>query len=255
MTKKTLSRLLYNAITYIQDAEWEMLSEMSADDQRKWFKNELGFRDVELLELFENEGFQFIVLPGKIIEEYMEISNISFLDLSGKSRIPQVELQEILVGKRDITETYAVGLEIALGIPKQFWITLQNNYKTSLDRKEIKDTIKTTNTDPSKDDSIVSFYTFSDAGGVLVGNEDFSVVVPNGRGDGRTKVFIGKEIPDGLDFFGCVKGTFNIYNYDCLSEEDLDKNIECKLEGRYGVYYGYGGVYFDKWCDDGGDIE
>ena len=76
---------------------------------------------------------------------------------------------------------------------------------------------------------IDEFSTTSDLGGVLVGNTDWQVLVPNGYGDGTTEVHIirFKDFEEQLeyvmdketgkhhfDYFTVVKGHFGIYPYD-----------------------------------------
>ena len=102
--------------------------------------------------------------------------------------------------------------------------------------------------------------TCSDIGGVRIGNADFSVNMFNGLGDGTTHVCIfnqrmPREFESSLRFNTTVKGSFNIYGYDC---SEGDESLRCKLEGRYGVYYadnrfsfceGASMVVFEKWED------
>ena len=87
--------------------------------------------------------------------------------------------------------------------------------------------------------------TISDAGGLKIGNESFSINVPNGNGDGElyyTVVEKGCFNHDMLDFWTAVSGNeINIYDYDCGSDV-----IET-LSGRYGVYSGYGFVVLEHW--------
>lgn len=100
----------------------------------------------------------------------------------------------------------------------------------------------------------VEFETCSDIGSVLVGNKQFAVALTNGHGDGETLVRVyelGNRVPDGLKFNTSIEGTFNVYNYDCSKRNEED--IVATLSGRFGVYYGYGSVYFEKW--ENGELE
>lgn len=91
--------------------------------------------------------------------------------------------------------------------------------------------------------------TESDAGGVKVGNDAFSFIVPNGRGDGTTRVRVFDETPEELEhwlntvmtFQTSVTGTFNIYDYDCGGDPVVT------LSGRYGIYSYEGLVAFIRW--------
>lgn len=92
------------------------------------------------------------------------------------------------------------------------------------------------------------FKTSSDAGGVKVGTDGFSMIIPNGYGDGITRVaIVGKnELPqsDILRFFTSVKGEkINIYSYDC------GEGVSRTMSGRYGIFHGEGFVVFEKWED------
>ena len=91
------------------------------------------------------------------------------------------------------------------------------------------------------------FSVMSDAGGVKVGNDNFSTIFDNGYGDGETLVSVYDKQSE-FDLDGLLE--FNtsiechdayIYDYDCGGEP------VSKLYGRYGVYSGYGCVAFVRW--------
>lgn len=99
------------------------------------------------------------------------------------------------------------------------------------------------------------YITVSDIGGVLCGNKDFSVVVPNGIGDGDTQVIIcniteydsiRNKYGNKLSFVTSLKGKFNIYIYDCCKMYDDD--VVATLDGEYLVYNigDYATVIFEK---------
>ncbi len=87
--------------------------------------------------------------------------------------------------------------------------------------------------------------TISDIGGLKIGNDSFSINIPNGYGDGDMYyTVLGKGCfnHDMLDYFTSVRGTeINIYDYDC-GDEILET-----ISGRFGIYYGYGFVVLEKW--------
>ena len=88
------------------------------------------------------------------------------------------------------------------------------------------------------------FITCSDAGSVKIGNNDMNFIIPNGVGDGETKVAIlnkSEMNQSAFHFFTRIEGVFDIYNYDCGSE------VEMTIEGRFGVYYKNGIVIFERW--------
>lgn len=96
------------------------------------------------------------------------------------------------------------------------------------------------------------FKTYSDAGALKIGNKDFSILIPNGYGDGETRVAIIKLEEkkyydlEAFRFFTSVEGTFDIYDYDCDSSGDIIQTIE----GRYGIYVYEGFVVFEQWEQD-----
>lgn len=91
------------------------------------------------------------------------------------------------------------------------------------------------------------FKTGSDAGSVKIGNDSFTVLVPNGEGDGITRVAVFDSPTDRQHFndsmmkpFTLIDGDFNIYNYDC------GESVAKKLSGRYYIYVYQGLVAFVK---------
>lgn len=90
-------------------------------------------------------------------------------------------------------------------------------------------------------------YAECDAGSLKIGNESFSILIPNGEGDGTMRYAVyaeGEEFNDDmLNFFTSVEGeVIDIYGYDC------GFSVAEKLPaGRYGIYQGYGFVVIKKW--------
>ena len=90
-----------------------------------------------------------------------------------------------------------------------------------------------------------AFKTSSDAGSVKVGVSNMFVLVPNGYGDGITRVGVfdnAREFNDDMmAFFTTISGKdIAIYGYDC---GDLP---EITISGRYNIYYYSGLVAFVK---------
>lgn len=88
--------------------------------------------------------------------------------------------------------------------------------------------------------------TMSDAGGLLIGNEEFRFVIPNGVGDGGTyyAVLERNEFNSNMmNFITSCEGEFNIYNYDC----DVRDGISETIEGRFGIYNYKGLIVFVRW--------
>lgn len=87
-----------------------------------------------------------------------------------------------------------------------------------------------------------NFKTLSDVGGLKIGNDQFSIIVPNGAGDGETIVAIVENFDEKLlRFFTSIEGKFNIYKYDCGNE------IVETIEGKYGIFHGESFVILVKW--------
>lgn len=90
--------------------------------------------------------------------------------------------------------------------------------------------------------------TDSDAGCLRIGNENFTVGIGNGRGDGVTRYAVVNkgEWNDGMARFKQhIEGKFNIYDYDCGDVTDCC--VMDTIEGRYGVYVYDGIVVLEKW--------
>ena len=88
--------------------------------------------------------------------------------------------------------------------------------------------------------------TWSDAGSLKVGTDDFSILISNGHGDGemRYAVLEKEEIYNEL-YIMChettIKGKFNIYSYDCGDDVDM------VVEGNFFVYSYEGLVALVRW--------
>lgn len=85
----------------------------------------------------------------------------------------------------------------------------------------------------------------SDAGGIKVGTDNFSIIIPNGSGDGITRFAILNEDEINktvFEYFTLLEGTeINVYEYDCGDK------VLCTLRGRYGSYYSDGFIVLVKY--------
>ena len=92
------------------------------------------------------------------------------------------------------------------------------------------------------------FKTASDVGSLLVGNEEFQALIPNGYGDGITRVAIFNKVDSDYDVVSRIMsdmmdshrgpylhGKFNIYPYDCCNPT-VDKPCRT-IKGNYFTYY------------------
>jgi addiction module HigA family antidote len=71
-----------------------------------------------------------LVHPGRILrEEFMEPAGISQYRLAQATGLSQVQVGNIIRGKRGITAETALRLERALGMSAQTWMNLQTLYE------------------------------------------------------------------------------------------------------------------------------
>lgn len=83
----------------------------------------------------------------------------------------------------------------------------------------------------------IKYTVISDRGGILLGNDVFNVLVPNGYGDCETTVVIledGEFSDSALNYFTMIEGEFNLYMDDCHA---VKENILTTLKGRFFIYY------------------
>ena len=80
--------------------------------------------------------------PGSVLKKELKARGIKQKDFAEAIGMPAPNLSELIKGKRNITESIAIKLEEALGIPFQNWMNLQNRYhyvkkcREELDAKE-----------------------------------------------------------------------------------------------------------------------
>lgn len=87
----------------------------------------------------------------------------------------------------------------------------------------------------------------TDMGGVLIGDDNFKILIPNGYGDGHQLIVISDRIDakniikdNDLNYFTCLKST-NVNIYD-----DENKIFEVLPEGEYAIYFGKATILFVK---------
>ena len=66
--------------------------------------------------------------PGNVLKKELKARGIKQKDFAKVIGMPAPNLSELINGKRNITESIAIKLEEALGIPFQNWMNLQNRY-------------------------------------------------------------------------------------------------------------------------------
>lgn len=90
------------------------------------------------------------------------------------------------------------------------------------------------------------FKTCSDAGSVRIGNDSLSILIPNGYGDGITRVAIFDKAEFVLDNLMCYytsisTSSAHVYDYDCDGGQPIRT-----ISGNYAVYRAYGFVALVK---------
>ena len=76
--------------------------------------------------------------PGEVLKEEIEYRGISQKRLSKQMGISYSTLNEILTGKRPITETLALYFEAAVGIEAEMLTNMQSRYNMQSARKDQK---------------------------------------------------------------------------------------------------------------------
>ena len=72
--------------------------------------------------------------PGETLRDLMEERNLSQAELSRRLGRPAQAINEIVAGKKEITEETALELERVLQIPAQFWLAREARYREYLAR-------------------------------------------------------------------------------------------------------------------------
>lgn len=87
------------------------------------------------------------------------------------------------------------------------------------------------------------FDTYSERGALKLGNDKFSVMIPNGFGDGKMQVAVVEQgrVDSMMDFFTIVEGEINIYSDDCSNK------VKKSLCGTYAIYNYSGIVVLEEW--------
>ncbi|MBE6203016.1 MAG: addiction module antidote protein, HigA family [Rikenellaceae bacterium] len=76
--------------------------------------------------------------PGEVLKEEIEYRGISQKQLSKQMGISYSMLNEILNGKRPITETIALCFEAALGVEAELLVNMQTRYTMQIVRNDAR---------------------------------------------------------------------------------------------------------------------
>lgn len=74
--------------------------------------------------------------PGSVLKSELQARGIKQKDFAQAIGMPAPNLSELIKGKRHVSESIAIKLEEALGIPFQTWMNLQNRYHYVVKRRE-----------------------------------------------------------------------------------------------------------------------
>ena len=77
------------------------------------------------------------VSPGNILKEEIEYRGMSQNDLASLMGRPPEIINDIILGKEEITQTTATEIQEALGISAQFWLNLEATYQVTLAKQEV----------------------------------------------------------------------------------------------------------------------
>ncbi len=73
--------------------------------------------------------------PGELLHEELETRNMTQKQLAQAMGRPPQLVSEVCRGKKEITAETALDLERVLGIPANFWMNLEADYRLALARK------------------------------------------------------------------------------------------------------------------------
>ena len=69
--------------------------------------------------------------PGETLVDEIAARRMSQTELAARLRRPVQAVNEIIHGKKAITDDMALNLGKVLGIPAAFWVNLEQNYRTT----------------------------------------------------------------------------------------------------------------------------
>ena len=79
-------------------------------------------------------GNEYIIKPGDTILELLEVNSMSRLDLACKSGVSIGYINDIIEGNVPISMEIGLKLECVFNISYEFWINLERNYRSSLEK-------------------------------------------------------------------------------------------------------------------------
>ena len=85
-------------------------------------------------------AFEWLIHPGEIISDVLEERNLTQKELAQRAGVSEAFLNDVVYGKKDISNELAIGLERALEVPRSFWLNLQANYDA--EKKKLQKNVK-----------------------------------------------------------------------------------------------------------------
>lgn len=77
----------------------------------------------------------FAVAPGEILEDHLEMKNVSHEDAARRLGMTARELRRLIKGETELTADLATRLEKAFDVPAFLWLNAERNYREWLARK------------------------------------------------------------------------------------------------------------------------
>ena len=77
-------------------------------------------------------SLDLIIHPGETIADVLEERGLTQVELAARTGVTPAYVSNVISGKKDISASFAMSLEYALGVPKSFWLNLQANYDAEI---------------------------------------------------------------------------------------------------------------------------
>lgn len=84
-----------------------------------------------------NESMDYVVSVGMVLADDMQAMGITQTALATQIGISKSIINEILKGKRKMSQEVAIKLEPIFGVPAQYWLNIQNDYDIASKKSEM----------------------------------------------------------------------------------------------------------------------
>lgn len=75
---------------------------------------------------------ELVSCPGDTLAEHLEFTGITLEELADRMGRPEQSINDIIQGSAQLTPETALQLERIVGIPADFWMNLERNYRLRL---------------------------------------------------------------------------------------------------------------------------